>query len=48
MSMANRHQVEIVSMDMWKPYRRAFQTVRTGPYRVDKFHVVHVLALMEN
>jgi hypothetical protein len=20
----------------------------TGPYRVDKFHVVHVLALMEN
>lgn len=27
MSMANRHQVEIVSMDMWKLYRRAVQAV---------------------
>lgn len=23
MNMTDRHQVEIVSMDMWKPYRRA-------------------------
>ena len=43
MSMANRHQVEIVSMDMWKPYRRAFQTVLPqARIVVDKFHVVRM------
>src|SRR5690606_20327158 len=43
MSRANRHQVEIVSMDMWKPYRRAFQSVLAeARIVVDKCHVVSV------
>lgn len=43
MSMANRHQVEIVSMDMWKPYRRAVQAVLPqARIVVDKFHVVRM------
>ena len=43
MSMTERHQVEIVSMDMWKPYRRAVQAVLPQARTVvDKFHVVRM------
>ena len=43
MSMTERHQVEIVSMDMWKPYRRAVQAVLPqARIVVDKFHVVRM------
>lgn len=43
MSMADRHQVEIVSMDMWKPYRHAVQAVLPkARIVVDKFHVVRM------
>lgn len=43
MGMTDRHQVEIVSMDMRKSYRRAVQAV-PPPARivVDKFHVVRM------
>lgn len=43
MSMTERHQVEIVSMDMWKPYRRAVQAaLPQARIVVDKFHVVRM------
>lgn len=43
MEMKDGHKVEIVSMDMWKPYRNAVQ--RVLPHArivVDKFHVVRM------
>ncbi|TDX22208.1 transposase [Modicisalibacter xianhensis] len=43
MSMTDRHKVEIVSMDMWKPYRRAIQTaLPQARIVVDKFHMVRM------
>lgn len=43
MSMTERDKVEIVSMDMWKPYRRAVQAVLPqARIVVDKFHVVRM------
>jgi len=43
MSMTERGKVEIVSMDMWKPYRRAVQAVLPqARIVVDMFHVVHM------
>jgi transposase len=43
MNMTDRHKVEIVSMDMWKPYRAAVQAVLPqARIVVDKFHVVRM------
>src|SRR5690554_5730414 len=43
MNMTNRHNVEIVSMDMWKPNRRAVQAVLPqARIVVDKFHVLRM------
>jgi transposase len=43
MNMTDRNKVEIVSMDMWKPYRRAVQAVLPqARIVVDKFHVVRM------
>ena len=43
MNMTDRHNVEIVSMDMWKPYRRAVQAaLPQARIVVDKFHVVRM------
>ncbi|MBZ9557336.1 ISL3 family transposase [Halomonas coralii] len=43
MGMTERNTVEIVSMDMWKPYRRAVQAVLPqARIVVDKFHVVRM------
>ena len=42
-NMADRDKVEVVSMDMWKPYRRAVQAVLPqARIVVDKFHVVRM------
>ncbi|RAR58580.1 transposase [Onishia taeanensis] len=43
MSMTDRDEVEIVSMDMWKPYRRAAQAALPQARSVvDKFHVARM------
>ena len=43
MSMTERDKIEIVSMDMWKPYRRAVQAaLPQARIVVDKFHVVRM------
>ncbi len=43
MSMTGRDKVEIVSMEMWKPYRRTVQAVLPqARIVVDKFHVVRM------
>lgn len=43
MEMKDGHKVEIVSMDMWKPYRNAVQMMLPrARIVVDKFHVVRM------
>lgn len=43
MKMKDRHKVEIVSMDMWNPYRAAVKAVLPhARIVVDKFHVVRM------